>query len=183
MAEGAAWGEPTIIHDPNDDFEGIGRRYADLREFSRVWDIAAAERTEVNPVCRYGGDWTDIADFLCDEEKGFAVTRELPTRVVFDEASVTGGSKSLAPKLNRLMSRRRHWWLKLRFNFQFATQIHFSVVNMSTELELFRISDEYSLAELRKRGVPPDMVRVLPSLAPLEYVPFSRRIDRQKPTA
>lgn len=180
LAEGARQGEPAIVHDPNDDFEGIGHRYSDLAEFSRQWDLAAQAGEQVNPVARYGGNWTDIVDFLCDEERGFAVSRQLPTRVVFDEASVTGGSKALSAPLNILMSRRRHWWLKPRFNFQFATQIHFSCINMSTSLELFKISDEYSLTELKRRGVPPDIVQALPHLAPLEYVPFVRHIGEPK---
>lgn len=180
VSEGARAGEPSIIHDPNDDFEGVGQRYRELAEFARQWDLAGQEQRPVNPVARFGGEWTDIVSFLCDEERGFAVSRQLPTRVVFDEASVTGGSKALSAPLNLLMSRRRHWWLKLRFNFQFATQIHFSCINMSTELELFRISDEYSLTELKKRGVPPEIVRALPELAPLEYHAFARHIGEQK---
>lgn len=100
----------------------------------------------------------------------------VPSIVFIDEISVCdeAGEHRIDKNLKDLLCRRRHHHVGLVYTTQSPRLCHYQIFALSTELYLFRVTEEDDLKRMRKGMVPQAILDRLPSLPDYHYIRYKK---------
>lgn len=156
VAHDPGWRLPKILPDgrptPLHRHESVASAQAALR--STPGGIHAIATADGEEVLRFG---QAISKASLDANGG---EQGVPTVVYLDEGVGTGGASAyrLGEGLREHLALRRHLHTGLIITAQDPRLIHYAFLGLATELVIFRLNDQAALNELRRMGVPPEMV-------------------------
>lgn len=100
--------------------------------------------------------------------------RGVPVVVLLDEAVATAGASPhrLGDELRELLATRRHLHVAIIITAQSPNLTHYAFLGLATELVVFRLVDDRSLAALERVGVPREklsQIRALPNFRAITH--------------
>lgn len=114
--------------------------------------------------------------------------RAIPVIVLLDEAVAVAGASPyrLDDELRNLIARRRHIGsgVGIIWTSQSPQFAHYALLGLSTQITMFRLTDQKAFDRLERVGVPKEMlirVRALPDYKSITYSPNMRITDKVAP--
>lgn len=100
-----------------------------------------------------------------------------PILLLLDEGTSTRtrrGSGKITAEWEEFLARMRHWHIGLVYGNQRPSSMAYAFAELSTHIHAFRYEHRWGLDALRAAGMPPDMVKKVPTLQKFQRVSYSR---------
>lgn len=166
-----AW---VFVHDPNRQFRGLCRPYADAATWVRAARAAAATKRPIARGASVGGSWSDLRALVDDLGRRFNrdTRATMPMLLAADESSLmdTSGPTFASREDTALMGSRRHRQVGLFFGVQSKTMVTDRFWSLATDVYL-QAQPEDRIRELERAcHLDVGALAVLRNLPPHRYV-------------